>query len=168
MVISMIFDLATLTIAVMAFTSTAIAQIEAYQFNVYFDSTDCNSSSYSYSMYTNNSVPAIFEGMDPENKCHTAACSSSDPQNQPLRANRNTSVYFFNNATGQSTSQDAGDPTLISVGVYATTIECDSDQPFNYSQNLLGFVSNVEAGCKLLPQLKSGGNMLILGTKGDC
>ena len=95
MVISMIFDLATLTITVMAFTCSATAQIQNGQVNVY-NLPDCSPESFVFKI--NGSLAG-----SAENKCD-AFCSGLK-QNELLTPDGNLSMIIFNTIKDQSINQ---------------------------------------------------------------
>jgi hypothetical protein len=150
MVISMIFDLATFTIAVMAFTSTAIAQIEEpeVQLNVYLNSTNCSLDSYSFSMYTNNSLP-IFAKSENDN-CSTSACATTDPKNQPLIADGDTTmaIWIFN-----TTNANPDQSTVTRCWIYSLPPGSIDDCDSNMARPLGDFYTYVrpEPGCQVIP-----------------
>ena len=95
MVNSMIFDLATLTITVMAFTRSATAQIQNGQVHVY-NLPDCSPESFAFTI--NGSLAG-----SAENNCN-AFCSGLT-QNDLLSPNGNLSMVIFNTNEDPSINQ---------------------------------------------------------------
>ena len=95
MVISMIFDLATLTVTVIAFTSGATAQIQNGQVHVY-NLPDCSPESFAFTI--NGSLAG-----SAENNCN-AFCSGLT-QNDLLSPNGNLSMVIFNTNEDPSINQ---------------------------------------------------------------
>ena len=134
MVNSMIFDLATLTITVMAFTSRATAQIQNGQVNVY-KSSDCNSESFYITI--NGSLAG-----STENNCN-ASCAGQ-AQNEliiPGLNNQEFSMMIFN------TNED---PSINQTTCYLFPNTCGSPGSyFNYQRS--------DQGCQVIPRNASGG-----------
>jgi hypothetical protein len=173
MVISMIIDLATLTIAfiMMAFTSTtAIAQIAEGQVNL-FKSSNCTPDSYFGTMYTNGSLPVALPiahrdifAASPESTCNSAACLSSGPQSQPLQPNGNMSIMIFNeNVTIEVTTCYFCD----------TGSKCDQkDPPLDLSVCYAALRPDINPGCQVVPSKIVSGILqpaiLIFCSTGEC
>ena len=133
MVNSMIFDLATLTITVMAFTSSATAQIQSGQVNVY-KSSDCNPETFYFTI--NGSLAG-----SAENNCN-ASCAGQERIRPGLQT---LSMKIFN------TNED---PLINQTNCYFYSNTCGSpDSYFNYQRS--------DQGCQVIPRNPLAGSTIL-------
>ena len=135
MVNSMIFDLATLTITVMAFTSSATAHIQNGQVNVY-KSSDCNPETFYFTINSSLAGSA-------ENNCN-ASCAGQKQNEQIIPGLHGAlSMLIFN------TNED---PLINQNICYFYSNTCGSSGNYFNSQRS-------DQGCQVIPRNASAGGL---------